>query len=72
MEKIFIVDGVHEYWWDTMMSAHATIESANKKAAELVNLLLEDIEQPQDAKPETWEADLLRVRKAFGIRVRSR
>lgn len=65
MEKIFIVDGLGFYSMPT--SAHATIESAKKAAADLVNLLLVEGAQPQDATPETWEADLLHAQKAYAM-----
>jgi hypothetical protein len=64
MDTIFIVQCTH---FHIGISAHATIESANKAAADLVNILLEWVEQPEDAKAETWEADLLRARTARAL-----
>lgn len=62
--KILILQGVHFHVPGNPMSAHATKASADKEAAELVNELFKWIDLPQDAKPETWEADLQRARKA--------
>src|ERR1700730_6151113 len=67
MDTIFIVEGQHFHVPGIPISAHATIESANKKAADLVNLLLESAKQPKDAKADTWEADLLRARNAYAL-----
>ncbi|SHG88333.1 hypothetical protein [Bradyrhizobium erythrophlei] len=64
MAKVFIVQGDHFHVPGRPMTAHATKAGADKVAAGLVNDLFAWIEQPQDAKPETWEADLLRARKA--------
>lgn len=64
MTTIFILQGVHFHVPGNQLSAHATKASADIEAASLVNEMLEWIELPQDAKPETWEADLLRARKA--------
>ncbi|MCK1577824.1 hypothetical protein [Bradyrhizobium sp. 174] len=64
MTTIFILQSVHFHVPGNHLSAHAAKASADIEAASLVNAMLEWIELPQDAKPETWEADLLRARKA--------
>jgi hypothetical protein len=61
---VFILQGVHFHIPGRPMTAHATKASADITAADHVNDLLSWIELPEDAKPETWEADLLRARKA--------
>ncbi|UGY15212.1 hypothetical protein HAP48_0042925 [Bradyrhizobium septentrionale] len=60
--KIFIVQSEHFHVPGNPISLHATMEGAAREAADLVNDMLEWIDQPEDAKPETWEADLLRAR----------
>jgi hypothetical protein len=69
MDTIFLVSGQHFTFAGGPFSAHATIESANKAAADLVNHLLESVEQPKNAKAETWEADLRRGRNAYALKV---
>jgi hypothetical protein len=64
MAKVLILQAVHFHVPGQPMTAHATKASADVVAAEYVNELFAWIEQPQDAKPETWEADLERARKA--------
>jgi hypothetical protein len=64
MSKVYIVQAEHFHIPGRPMSAHATRESANRAAAGHVDSLLAWIELPEDAKPETWEADLLRARTA--------
>lgn len=66
MSKIWILQAVHFHLPGQLMEAFATKEAAAPKAAEMVNHLLDWVELPQDAKPETWEADLERARKKRG------
>jgi hypothetical protein len=62
--KVFIVQADHFHIPGRPTTAHATKASADIAAAGHVDCLLQWIELPEDAKPETWEADLLRARKA--------
>jgi hypothetical protein len=62
MTKVYIVQGEHFHCPGSPLTVHATRESANRAAAAIVNDLLDWIELPQDANPETWEAALLRAR----------
>jgi len=61
---IWIVQGVHFHVPGSPLSAHATKENADEAAVQLVNDLFNWIALPEDAKPETWEADLQRARQA--------
>jgi hypothetical protein len=69
MPKVFIVQGDHFHVPGRAMSAHVTPESAARAAASLVDGLFAWIEEPEDAKPETWEADLLRARNARAVQM---
>jgi hypothetical protein len=65
--KMFLVQGDHFHIPGRQMSLHASEASASIDAAAMVNHLLEWVKQPQDAKPETWEADLVRALNARAL-----
>lgn len=53
--KLYIVKGIHFSEPARPMLVHATMDSANAAAAELVNDLLEWVELPRDATAENWQ-----------------
>lgn len=71
--QIFIVHGNHPTVQGDPMQVHATKESANAYAAELVNIFLKEYTDPEDdfetpilspdATAETWEAKCLEYRQ---------
>ena len=58
MSKIYVVHGVHFEVPGTILSAHRTEAAANVAAAELVNIMLNELEIEQTANARNW-ADLL-------------
>jgi hypothetical protein len=64
MSKMYLVQGVHPVVPGCPRSLWFTAEGANKAAAELVNILLEDWRRKANAKAEDWQARLNAARTA--------
>jgi len=59
--KIFVLEATDFLTGIRLRSLHATAESMNKAAADLANMLLDEVEMLPDATPQNWQD---RVRKA--------
>ena|SRR6185312_7477846 len=64
MGKIWLVEGAHWNVPGNPLTAHATRESADRKAAELVNIMCAEIGTPGCRAPDQWAEALAGVHKA--------
>jgi hypothetical protein len=60
---VFTVQSEHWYYPGEPLSAYRTIETANKEAANIVNILRKDVELPQTATADNWQQSLAAARR---------
>lgn len=61
--KVYLVEGCHWHVPGAPQSVHATMDGANARARELVNIMLGDVELKPGAG--NWEEDLARIKTAL-------
>lgn len=66
MSTVYVVHGEHPQVYGSLLTVHATMASANERAAFLVNVIGDDVPDGRPAMPTDWEDVLAVYQDHFG------